>query len=624
MQKSVFALAVASCFTVATHAQAQDLPATEADSGDSGDIVVIGTGEARSVTTLKPANLDVLPPGTSVQKALNFLPGVMAQSIDALGVNEQSLSLQVRGFNTTHLGYTLDGMPLGDGAYNNYNGLTISRALISENLGSAELATGIAGLAIASTSNLGGALSYSSSNPKKDLGLALSQTVGSENSLRTFVRFDTGEHGGFSAYLSGQYTRQDLFVNQGADNRSTGKQFNGKLVYEFTGGKITAFADLSRTNQADDAYLSKDMLGRLGYDVGGYSPNWQAYLSRAACTTPVPSVACVDSKLPEKRADVTYTNGQILRNDDLFYLAGDYDITRNLKAHIQVYHHTDKGAGNNWIFGLSNQGTASTADDLPVQIRDTRYTIDRTGVVGSLGWNVGFNHFQAGFWIEDNTSSAARYIWTNVTGPFDLGQFLQGQPSTAQWVQETKWKTRQFYVQDTVKLFDDALTVDFGFKSTYSRSDATALPGIAKTPPPASTQFATGSLVAKDNFLPEVGIHWQVAPQHELFASYAENMAMFQGGFKLGPQSVSQAVWDVQGKTLKPETSKSFEAGYRYVGGPLQLSLTGYYVEFDNRLLQYNPCPTNQQQNPGCGNSFHNAGSVTSNGVELGAQWKPL
>ena len=54
--------------------------------------------------------------------------------------------------------------------------------------------------------------------------------------------------------------------------------------------------------------------------------------------------------------------------------------------------------------------------------------------------------------------------------------------------------------------------------------------------------------MAKDNFLPEVGVHWQVAPGHELFASYAENMAMFQGGFKLGPQSVSQAVWDAQGK----------------------------------------------------------------------------
>ena len=126
-------------------------------------------------------NLAVQPPGTSVQKALNILPGVMAQSIDALGVNEQSLTLQVRGFSTTHLGYTLDGMPLGDGAYNNYNGLTISRALISENLGRADLATGIAGLGIASTSNLGGAVTYTSSDPHEEFGVAASQTFGSDD-----------------------------------------------------------------------------------------------------------------------------------------------------------------------------------------------------------------------------------------------------------------------------------------------------------------------------------------------------------------------------------------------------------------------------------------------------------
>lgn len=612
--------------SVAVSAQANAQDVTPVEEGESGDIVVIGSGETRSVSTLLPSNLEVLPPGTSVQKALNFLPGVSAQSIDALGVNEQSLSLQVRGFSTTHLGYTLDGMPLGDGAYNNYNGLTISRALISENLGRADLATGIAGLGIPSTSNLGGALTYFSSDPKQQFGLTASQTVGSEDSLRSFVRVDTGEHGGFSAYLSGQYSEQDLFVNQKAYNRSTGKQFNGKAKYAFTGGTITAFADISRTNQADDAYLSKDMLNRLGWDWAGYAPDWNSYLGRAYCsvTGPTAPTKCVDSTAPEKRGDVTFTNGQILRNDNLFYLAGDFDVTRSLKVHLQGYHHTDKGAGNNWIVGWSKQGTATTADDIPVQIRDTRYTINRTGGLGSLTWDVGFNQFQAGFWLEENTSSAARYIWTNVTGPFDIGQYLKGQPDTAQWVQETKWKTRQFYVQDTVKLFEDALTIDFGFKGTYSRSDAEAQAGIAKAAPSASSQFATGSLVAKDYFLPEVGIHWQVAPQHELYASYAENMAMFQGGFKLGPQSVSQTVWNAQGKTLKPETSRSFEGGYRYVSGPLQIAMSAYWVDFNNRLLQYNPCPTNQQQNPGCGNSFHNAGSVTSKGVELGVLWKPL
>src|ERR1700761_8317204 len=174
------------------------IPALEAaraqeaqDGGDVEQVVVVGSGQTRSVSTLTPANLTVQPPGSSVQKLLNILPGVSAQSIDALGVNEQSLTLQVRGFSTTHLGYTLDGMPLGDGAYNNYNGLTISRALMSENLGRADLATGIAGLAIPSTSNLGGAVTYTSSDPHKDSGLSASQTFGSEDAWRTFVRIDT-------------------------------------------------------------------------------------------------------------------------------------------------------------------------------------------------------------------------------------------------------------------------------------------------------------------------------------------------------------------------------------------------------------------------------------------------
>jgi iron complex outermembrane receptor protein len=245
----------------------------------------------------------VLPPGTSIQKALNFLPGVSAQSIDALGVNEQSLSLQVRGFNTTHLGYTLDGMPLGDGAYNNYNGLTISRALISENLGRADLATGIAGLGIASTSNLGGALTYFSSDPARTRASQSSQTVGSENSLRTFVRVDTGEHGGFSAYLSGQYTQQDLFVNQGAYKKSTGKQFNGKLQYR----SKAARSPPSRTSRAPTrptTPICRRKCSAASAGIGRLCAGLAAYLGRAYCavTAPTAPTKCVDSTLPEKSA----------------------------------------------------------------------------------------------------------------------------------------------------------------------------------------------------------------------------------------------------------------------------------------------------------------------------------
>jgi len=150
------------------------------------------------------------------------------------------------------------------------------------------------------------------------------------------------------------------------------------------------------------------------------------------------------------------------------------------------------------------------------------------------------------------------------------------------------------------------------------------LPGVAQAPiaPSSSSQFASGKLSASKALLPELGLHYQLDAAQELFASYAKNIAMFQGGFKLGPQAVSQAVWDSQG-ALKPEKSRSVEAGYRLVQDTFQASAALYKVRFDNRLLQYNPCNSRQPVGPGCGNRFYNVGGVNSHGLELTLLWTP-
>lgn len=616
---AILAVSSAAAFSQVSHAAAP----VNVDSGEMEVVYVVGSGQTRQVQSLLPENLDVLPPGASVQKALNIMPGVNAQSVDALGTNEQSLSMSVRGFNTTRLGYTLDGVPLGDGAYNNYNGLTISRALISDNLDRAELSMGIGNLGIASTSNLGGAVTYFSSDPSATMGLRASQSFGSDNAMRTFLRFDTGSFGGFSAYLSGSYNESDLFVNQDAYNTSTGKQFNGKAVYDFGRGAITAFVDVSRASQANDFYMSKEALNRLGWFWGGHAPDWNKALSRAYCRPATLNAELCDNSGPDGPSDGAFTGGQILRDDELYYVSADFAATDSVQLRAQVYHHENKGAGNNWNYGWSNAGTAQ---QLPLIIRDTRYTIDRTGALASIQWDIGMHSLQAGYWYEGNTSSAERYSFTNVTGPRSLDTFLKGQPNVGTFAQETTWRTRQFYLQDTVRFLDDRVAVDFGFKSTDSTSDAAAQPGIAMTPisPTSSAQFATGSLEAKDSFLPQVGVRWQIARSHEVFASYAENIAMFQGGFKLGPQAVSQAVWDSQGTPLKPERSTSFEAGYRLLLGDLQASVAAYKVKFEDRLLQYNPCNSREPNGPGCGNRFYNVGGVDSEGLELAVLWQPM
>src|SRR6202012_1913632 len=104
------------------------------------------------------------------------LPGVTFLTADPWGNNEQNISLFIHGFSASQLGYTMDGVPLGDQTYGNYNGLSPQRAIISENVGRVSLASGAGDLGTASTSNLGGTIDTFSSDPKDERGGTIQQT----------------------------------------------------------------------------------------------------------------------------------------------------------------------------------------------------------------------------------------------------------------------------------------------------------------------------------------------------------------------------------------------------------------------------------------------------------------
>jgi hypothetical protein len=103
----------------------------------------------------------------------------------------------------------MDGVPLGDQQYGNYNGLSPQRAVISENVRSVVLSSGAGDLATASTSNLGGTIETYSSDPLAAQGASVQQTVGSHRTSRTFARYDTGAFGdGNSAYFPSCTTKR--------------------------------------------------------------------------------------------------------------------------------------------------------------------------------------------------------------------------------------------------------------------------------------------------------------------------------------------------------------------------------------------------------------------------------
>ena len=193
-------LAVAIAAALSAHAQAQD--SARADDAPE-EVFVTGRGETRQVQSITARQIEQLPAGTSPLKAIENFPGVNFQAADPYGAYEWSTRITVRGFNQNRMGFTLDGVPLGDMTYGNHNGLHISRAIPTELVDRVVLAQGTGALDTASASNLGGTIEFFSADPETEFGVDAAQTFGSDSARRTFVRLDSGEFGnGTRGYLT--------------------------------------------------------------------------------------------------------------------------------------------------------------------------------------------------------------------------------------------------------------------------------------------------------------------------------------------------------------------------------------------------------------------------------------
>ncbi|HYS46832.1 MAG TPA: Plug domain-containing protein, partial [Rhizomicrobium sp.] len=213
------------------------------DNGGVESVIVSSDREStHSAVEINNVQAQKIIPGISPLKSIQTLPGVVFNTADPWGNNEQNESLVVHGFTTQQLGYTMDGLPLGDQQYGNYNGLSPSRALTSENVRRVTLSSGAGSLGVASTSMLGGAIETFSSDPSADFGVDVRQTGGSYDTSRSFLRLDSGELGGNmgAVYLSYLHQNQRAWDFDGYQH---GDQLNLKYVSADDAGRLTFYAD---------------------------------------------------------------------------------------------------------------------------------------------------------------------------------------------------------------------------------------------------------------------------------------------------------------------------------------------------------------------------------------------
>jgi len=585
--------------------------AAPADSARQLDAVsVVARGATRQVQRISQQDIERLPAGSSPLKAIDKLPGVQFQSADATGAYEWSTSVYLHGFDQSRLGFTLDGVPLGNMSYGVTNGLSITRAIQSENIGSVELAQGAGALGTASNSNLGGTLQFYSADPSMEAGAHLSQTFGSDSAKRTFVRVDTGDLNGFSAYAS--YAASDMDKWKG-DGIQKYEQFNAKAVYAWgDGNRISLFLDKSRRKEQDYMDLSLTSQKALGWNWDYLTPDWATAAQMANAYQSTGAYAGVGNGYPASLAslpadydwlDATYYWGAGLRNDTLAALAGSFNLGGAATLDLTGYYHGNRGEGQ-WVTPYVPSSAV-----IPLSMRTTDYGLDRFGATGALKFTLGTHDIEIGGWAENSQNTQERNYFlldapfTSVYNFYDVGT-----PFLRDFLQKYQTNTRMIYAQDTLRLMDERLTLNFGAKAISTETTARSLV--------ASSSYAQGSIKADDSFLPQIGASYALDDQQDVYASYSKNMAAFD----YSPFATGQATFDSLRSSLKPEQSQTLQLGYRAHGEQIEASAGVYYTRFKNRLLTISPCSAIQT----CSAILSNVGDVESTGVDLAFIWKPV
>lgn len=621
MRRTTIALLLGST-VIAMPAFAQDAaPVADATTTDSTEIIVFGRGETRQVQEITSRDIVTLTPGTNPLKAIEKLPSVNFQSADPFGNYEWSQRVTIRSFNQNQLGFTFDGIPLGDMTYGNHNGLHVTRAVSSENIGSVRVSQGAGSLGTQSTGNLGGTIETFSMDPTGEFGAQFNGTYGSNDTIRGFGRLNLGTKDGIRGYVSYAYGSTDKWKGQGVQDQHMG---NAKVVIPVGQALIDGWLSYSDRREQDYQDMSMDMIRRLGWKWDNTNPDYARAIDYARRLNDVDRVSnSGGSPFPDGRYDYSgalVSGGQVYPGnvtsaDDAYYdaagLRKDWLGAVGLKTplgeqvnfQIKGYYHTNKGRG------LWATPYVPSPNGVPMSMRTTEYHMDRIGVFGSLDATIGIQTLSVGAWYENNKFNQARrfYAFASDTAPGRSFREYPTDPFATQWEFDFTTDTIQYHVQDKIDL--GALTINLGWKGFKVTNEAEAV---------VQASFPQGKIKAEDWFQPHAGFAVELSPQAEIFGGFTQVTRAFASATTTGPFSTNQAGFDAIRNTLKPETSNTYETGLRFHNATFNGVLGAYLIDFKNRLLAVQVGST-IQGNP---SALQNVGDVRAYGFEAAGDLK--
>ncbi|MCU1793143.1 TonB-dependent receptor family protein [Pectobacterium polaris] len=543
--------------------------------------LMVQEDSAKSRSTVTKDALDKMPAAGNAIDKLKYTAGLNVSSNDASGLS--GVSYTMRGMSADQVGLSSDGIPVNDsGDYAVYpNGMgdpeNLEQIFVTQ--GSSEMDGPHIGAS-------GGNIGLVSHRPAKEFGGFVKQTFGSNNLSKTFARLETGQHNGFSSWLSYSYTDSDKWRGSGY-SRADKVEWNG--LYEHENGHSSSL--IVKYNQQDT--INYSTLSKRQFEQNGRKMDY--------ATTPVYNNRGQISQYYKlnrnnfETLNVTFTQKLQLRD--------------NLALTLQPYYFSTNG-------GSFGSGTASvlsaTSDragnyDLSNLTSNTYYRPSwtetwRPGITTKLKWDLNDEHsLDIGYWFERARQRQTQPFIpiqsdgnpVNVSGkPGDANQITDANGKVVQGRNQfTVTPAHKIWVQDTW-FFSPEWTFTGGLAYQHVERDGTNLGSLYNVAEKKNKKY--------HEFLPSFNAAYRINTENQVFYNITRNM-------RTPPNYVLYNVGD--SINTKPELSWNQELGWRFQNEDMLLSASLFLIQFTDRQIS--------SRNAAGDYEMINAGKVENKGLEL-------
>ena len=631
----------------AASAQSSGTVATEATevetvivTGARGPFTIDGAIAEESVpktrSTITQEYIATQNPGQTILQTLNLVPGLNFVNADPYG--NSGGNIRMRGFDGNRVSLTFDGVPLNDtGNYATYTNQQLDPELISR----ASVNQGTTDVDSPTASATGGTINYTTARPLEETGFQFNVSAGEFNYRRVFARIDSGAFGpwGTTAYGTVSYTNYDKFKGPGELEKT---QFNGKLYQDLGDGNFASLSAHWNVNRND---FYNNFINKAQFESGNYLENDIACIRPTGVNGTTQNESTQSTRILSDGSvamgSCTNYHGLRINPSNTGNIRGQfsYGLTDNLRFTFDpsfqyviangggftlVQERDDRldlAGGNLGGPGVDLNGDGDVLDNVGLYTPSNTNT-HRYGIISSLIWDLNDDHrIRAAYTLDygrhRQTGEAIRFGPDSEPSNVFAGQERWGSPDDRVFALDgSVFRSRdrfsiaelnQFALEYRGNFFADAITLNLGARAPfferdlnqycYSQNGSSTVRCTTETPtltlPNGNVRFAsTGTTqwiapysktVKFDDILPNAGVVYRFAEGHSVYASYAEGLSVPRTDNLYQPVRAADGSLDFS--TVQPETTKSYDLGYRFRNDRMIAALAFWYTDYQNRIV---------------------------------------